>query len=477
MRTRTAQDIALFSAGLGCQTVWIKVEIDRTGAGAWVDLSDWNGIDFVRGVTYSETLDTPAWGAQVMLSAWDRDRPELSLSPGMTTSILNTGGVLCKLHNRIRISTATCALDTPRSAASYVKVFEGRIDRFTVSDGSVSLDCRDKTGDLQDFFIEAERRYGSDTPASATDQDVEEVIQNLIDDHYNANTDIGGTVSLPRTSALASRTTNGSPYHLYSDDGDSTTPFKKNTTASVRAAMQTKMPLWQALQANADKIQWLLRFRYHEGSGVNDFVLVLEQPDRTKTTADFTVDPKTTQARILSYEQSIDWIRNVVRGTAYTNGVTAISTEVNDSTSRSDYGRRFMEMDVGSTSQIDTSTELSTLVNAALDDTQDPYDNMELVIPYAYWVQLNDLIAVDPDDIHIDTQRKVAVLSRTNSITQGAAGTTTLTCRGKPKAKSVSEVVRQRGHRMHWRAPQPLRTSLSGSGKFRNSTFASLMRQ
>lgn len=461
MRTRTQQDIALFGAPAGQQATWLKVEIDRTGSGAWVDLTDLNGDDWVVGASYQEAIGTPAMSAVVTLAAHLRGRPAHSLVPMMASSTLHTGGVLIKKHNLIRISVAIAPIDSARPS-TFNEVFDGRIDKWASDGQTIRVECRCLIVDLQSRFVETEGQYGDEDPLSATAADVEEVMQNILDDHINT------TASAPRTSPLASRTTDGAPWQLYSDDGDATTPFKKTTGAAVLLYQQAKEPIWQALQKNASCIQWRLSRRWL--NAISDWALVFEQPTRTGASSVLTIDPKTSQAAIrnLVFDGSV--VRNVVQVGYQDGGGARQVYETNDATSISDYGRQFISLDLGATSQINTSTEATTFGDAVLADCKDPVITATVILPYVWYLQLNDLVTLGPDDLLLDASQDLAVIAMSHAIQQGAGAATTLVLEGAPTAGNRKQIQAQRAY-----APQLKRTPTPfnwGSSMHTNGNFA-----
>lgn len=464
MRTRTDRDAALASSGLGAQTVWCKVEVDRTKAGAWVDVTNWNGVDFLQGLQYGENIDAPVWSASITLKAWAKDNPSLSLSPMMTGSLLNVGGVLLTPSNPIRISTSTVGLDEP--AGTYNKVFEGQIDKWSHSNGVITLDCRGKLGQLQDRFCETGRSYGDADPSTATAADLEEVIQNIMDDHVNT------TPSAARTSPLSGRGTDGVPWQLYGPNGTAATPYPvaDNTGAAVRINDIEKMPVAQAILQQAAGIAYNLRMRWHEGSGIDDFVLVFEAPDRTASTAVLTFDPTTGQARINSSELDIQHVRNVIKIGYQKGGGATLWYEPEDPTSISKYGRRPMEINLGNTSQVDTLAEATTMGDGVLNDMKDPIVTASVSVPYLWYLQLGDLIAIDPDGIHFDAQQKLAVRSRMNFIQQGGAARTDMVLHGKPQSGVERHLTT---HRKHLPLPRSVDVPFNwGSSMHTNGNFA-----
>ncbi len=431
MRTMTATDTALLASPHGGQSVWPKVEVATVYGSGWIDLNDLWGFDFVRGVQYAETLDTPAISATVELAAWLGTDPALSLSPLMASSPLNDPNPLCQLHSQIRISTATTPLGVRPDASDYVKVFEGRISRVSQKGSSLTVECIDEIEQLMRTLVETAQTYGNNdaAAASATGNLLEDHIQNILDDNVNS------TASAPRANSLPARTTDGAPWQVYSPNGDATTPYTGGDIRNAKRGLTSipKTTVWQAIFNLSQTIQWTLRRRWHEGTGINDFVLVFEEPDRSGTTAAFSLDPLAGQCNIETVDRDVSDIRNVIRVGYQTGAGRRDIVTQNDATSITAYATRTMEVDLGSASNVDTSTEATKFARAARDDLADPQMIMALSMPYRYWVQLNDLVEVKRDNMHLDTDVKLGVFSRTNTIQPGQPGRTDLVFYGAPR--------------------------------------------
>lgn len=465
MRTKSDLDTALLTAPEMARATYVKVEIDRDGAGSWVDLTDLYGQDYVVGVSYSESVDIPAWQAQVFLLTWERDNPAVSLSPLMANSILNTGGVLIQPYRKVRISTRSVPEGDPRPTA-FDEVFLGRIDSYSLSTQGITLNCRDQWGDLQDRFVEIEKDYGEDDPVgSATGNELQEIIQNIIDDHYNTASDISGTASAPRANTLSGRTTDGSPYQLYSANGDSTTPWNASddTGWSLRRFLATKSPVAEWILRLAEMIGYRLRFRWHEGTGVDAFVLVLEEPDRSSPASSITLDPTKAQCEVMGIELNNQRIRNAWRVGYALNGEESASVLQTNAASITKYGRRYAEAMEGSASQIDTSTEATTMATALLNDTKEPTATVRVSLPYAWYLETNDIVTVVADGIHFDSNQSLACVARENRIEQGGAATTGLTLHGTLQTGPTRKAQRQ------FPKPRQTRAKLSTIGVARGS--------
>lgn len=440
MRTdATTQQTTMAKDPYAPQRFRLKVEIDRDGSGStYVDVSDWNGLDFVRSFSRQRSLDKPAISAQLTLAAWLRDPQLNSLSPAMANSNLNTGGLLCKPYNRVKVSVSVEPEGTAHT--SYHLLFEGRIDRWAQQAGALTLECRDLICDLQDTTIETEAQYGAEDPSTATANNMEEIIQNILDDHINT------TPSALRTNSLSARTTDGVPWQLYSATGDSTTPFNAGdaTGAGIRIEQMAKRTIWDAISMFPTGIAYRLSRRWHNGSGINGFVLVLEEPARVAVTPDITLDPTLGQCRVLSSALSREHVRNRV-AIGYQKGAGIRDLYfTNDATSETDYGKRYIGIDVGAASQVDTLIEAQKMGNGILTDAKDPENEIAIEAKLMWFLELNDLVRVKADKLHFDSQKDLAVVALQDTIVQGGAAKTIVSLRGKPAAGIKAHTKHQR---------------------------------
>lgn len=483
MRTLTAAETALLTAPSGGYATWTKVEIDRDNAGTWVNMSTLLGIDWVIGCTYGESIDTPAWTASVTLMLTAFDNPELSLSPFISASLCNSGGVIIQPYRRIRISTAIVPVGSP-APSTYNLVFKGRIDSYELGHDSITIQCRDQTGDLQDCFIKKVRSYGSDTPGSATGENqLQSLIQDLIDHNYNTRSDIvtsySGAASAPANTTLSSRDTGsggtiGVPYHLHSATGTSSNNWAAadDTNWSLRRWGAAKAGLWQTIQQLADMIGYTLRFRWHDGSGISSIVLVLEDPDRSTTTAHMTIDVTAGgPATIRGVNGDIADVRNYWRVGYAKDGAVNKSVTSAGAVSITKYGERYAEVQEGAQSQIDTSTEAQAMADGFLSDTEEPVAVVQVETNYMYHVQLNDRIKLTADGRFFDTDQTLVCVARTNTISQGGPARSELTLTGTVQTSGrVRHVALQRVFDSVRSSPV-LVQSTAESGLLVNGTF------
>lgn len=200
-----------------------------------------------------------------------------------------------------------------------------------------------------------------------------------------------------------------------------------------------QMSTLEALRALAAEIGWEVRLAHNPDAGLvddwADWRLRFSCPDRSATAADFeltqglwTALPKCTQ--------SVLGIRNVIE-VAYTDTADLWpdgnpkrkTVKAEDSTSIAAYGRRYMGITAGTSNNINSSTEATTLANAVLSDLKNPDLDLEVEGPLLWPVEINDLIKVQSDWFHFSSDQTAAVVSYTHDL---VAGKTRLGLRGKP---------------------------------------------
>lgn len=317
----------------------------------------------------------------------------------------STAGEALAIHLYPAGSAATGAVYVERvefchgSFPEWREVFHGRIDNVDPTGEVVIFSGRDMGGRLQDAWIQTSQVYGSDAGTL-----VDTVIQSILDDHAPA--------PVPTLNVI------GSP-----------------AFAVKKYAQDEESPL-SATQTLALSQGWDLRYRWDEASGSR--LYTLQEPDRNAASVAMTLSPSQVLS-IQSIATSLRNIRNRVR-VRYEDssdldaaGVPKVKDViVEDAASQTKYdGVRFMGL--AFLKQIDTSTEATTLANAALADLKDPDVVMSIQVPALYAVELGDLLGIEPDGERFGTGIEQAV-STIRHVYEAGAATTTLGLRGKPAA-------------------------------------------
>lgn len=180
----------------------------------WVDLTNVNGIDFVKDVSWGASLDDFIMGATVSLhprySAYNLSPfvPEL-IDMGGTVMNPNPFGepvvaavdsplnAFLRSMRRVRIETAMCPMGMSREQADpYWEVaFDGLLRAVDVADDEVTMTCADLGSGLLDAFVEptsdgTDRQYGT-----AGGTPIEGELQDLIDDNSPGRFEIVPSIS------------------------------------------------------------------------------------------------------------------------------------------------------------------------------------------------------------------------------------------------------------------------------------------
>lgn len=460
MRTITTAQAVVRS--LTARAEYVKVEI-QDGGGTWRDLASFPGFNALESVEWSESVDDPGPRATV---SFLRDLDKWSVAPLMAGAYANQSSALLDLNRGLRISVAVVPADTVAAAGDYFQVFQGYVDSIEWADEIGTLTCRGLYSKLQDTYLEDEPvlSYGSVgspvamrvwTPSTAysVGDYVIPTDANRNGKFYKCTT--GGTSGTteptwPASSTVSDNsvvwtyqaTTTTAGYAVEYVMGSAIAFAGLSTTLStpsspswtIKQYKADRGPLLDCLRSLAFQIGWDVRYKW----GGSSFDLTFFQPDRSKVAND---------ASFYSYDyETVDTlkldkagIRNVVRviypdasSTDPTGRPVRKTYTATDSTSISRYGRLFMEISEADSSQIDSTTEATSMANACLADLKDP--KVEQVIRLAHgfpWVEIGDLYLFYANGRHYDSDQSLAVFSYSHRATDGRIETT-LSCRGKP---------------------------------------------
>jgi hypothetical protein len=407
MRPISIAHQAVYDAPVNARGCFVKVEVDRTGSGGWVDLTALNGFDWVQSVEYGSNVDSVNSDATITLH---RNFEDLSLSPFMTGSLLNVGGTLLQAGRDIRISTATMPMDTPPAAWDFTIVLTGEIDRVTLGD-AITLRCRDQGGLLQDRYIETIKEYGD----NGGSKQLEDVMQDILDDVFGA-----------------------SVIDLYSENGTGGTPWNAGDSPgwAIRKYEQQRQPVMDALKVLSNQIGYDLRYRYQKNT--TDIQLVMQAPDRSASTALNTWESD--EYIVQSIENSRENVRNVGK-ILYTDSIGNRQVySFSNAASITKYGRRYIEIAEEASSQIDTSTEATAFGDGVLDDLKEPTASINVQVPYFMEAELGDYYQVNADGVYLDTDTKLGLLGIRHTL-RGGMGWSTLQLEGQPKSQRKAWVA------------------------------------
>jgi len=413
MRTDlVAGELTLLQSGAYDEHWRLKV---ANGSGTLIDISDRLKDGSVR----LPDPDSPIGTAEVTLWREINDTASDSLSPLVASSynVLDDGVTASPLIHIGRSATLELAVTARGGArpadgsASWHEILGGFVKQpyWPKRYGDIRIELHDRAYKLKRTFIEAPNTYAVATTIEAT-------IQAVLDDV------MGSGVYPVTVDDVAAGGTTGSALSV-------------NYLPDI-------VPVWDAIQALAMSIGWVLWYRYNS-SGVA--VLTLTEPRRAKTVADYTF----TLAQIADIEELTiieEDIRNVVV-VAYVDGSDADqSVTAEDATSISTYGgiRRYMKISEGTDSPIRSSAAATTLINAALTDTKDPDADQSIRTIGAWWpgepsVDLNSFTG---NEFVYDSAQGLAPYAISLQFAQGALSSATIRARGKPSAGSGTWRVR-----------------------------------
>lgn len=393
-----------FLSGYNNGFIDVKSRVTIVGnTGADVDISD-----YVTSITINENVSIPVNGATVVLKIEKDDGN--SISPFRDDSFQNQPQPMIDVGRDVKIYTQT------NSEAENI-VFDGFVSEYSVSNYSITLTLRDQLGRLQDIQLEDPTLP---TPTRSYGGAMEDVIQDIINDAYaDIGLVTGPVLQLPF----------GSPGFTIQDPN------------SQGAAFAPDGSVLEAINQIAALIGYAIKWRYDLST--EKFELMLYDPTRDFGGNLFTITQENIKG-MAPINVSINDIRNAVRVIYFPGGVATATTE-SDSDSELTYRRRFMAIDQAASSQIDTAAEAETLALSALNDLKDPQSSINLVIPYMYAVQENDLVIMEPDTKIFSTNQNLVLNTITHNIS-GGIGTTTLGCGRNPTIGTRRWLFLQRGN-------------------------------
>lgn len=373
--------------------VWVNAPLVEDN----VDLSD----RFLDGtITYN--IDQPCGTATL---TFDRGRGVDSLSPFIDASTFNHLAETPTMHpgSFVVVFTSINAQGLP-SINGWNPIFQGRIDAVNVAPGGekVTIQCRDLAGRALNRWVEPGANNGTWYDAGMT---LEALIEQVLSD-------------------------NGFGAGSFQVDG--------STGFTTSGYWQSPMPVLEAVRTLAQTIGWDIRcFPGQVSSGT----LTLYDPDRTRTTPHAVLSPSE-YLDVTNLSLNDSDVRNVIdliyynagtRTVRSTEDIAALSADLAASTTK--YGRRFMRLVEGKTSQIDTEAEADRMLTAAFYDLSDPVADQQITLRHWWPVELNDLHQYVANGIHYDQDQTLAVVGYTHQLNPKQPRTI-ITARGRPMAAS-----------------------------------------
>ncbi len=451
-----------------------------------VEITDLESMDWVESAQITEDINTPVSVAELTLT---REFSQLSLSPFMSLSKLNTPAVVIAVAKSLTIEVAIMPIDTAPIESDYLLKFSGAIDSVDWAKNPISIKARDQGGALEDTLIETQQIYSS----VITPDDIETVIQDILDDH-----------------AIGSVT-------LFSENGTGGTPWNPGDSPGfkIKRYYQSKQSVFEACRTLAMMIGWECRYRFNADTAA--YQPTLYEPNRANITPDFTFSNRNEYREFTALTESRIDVRNRVKvsyfdsghgnmvpsgpgninfniasndtitrtdggswsadgfvpdllfevvGTADNDGFytvasvgpattltldgtghfvsetiaianVAISSGFrtvvvrNDVPSQTKYGLRTMELTEASSSVIDTAGEAGDMADAAISDLSEPTALAGISCNAFPWVELGDLWQFNANGVHFDTAQKLAPYQLTHNFQSGGDTVTTASLRGK----------------------------------------------
>ncbi len=476
MRTLTGAETTVLSSLE--YSVYARISVYNADS-SWIDLSSLDGVNYQVSADIESNLDSPATATITLV----RDFYDYSLAPLNEVSKHNqvsTGySPLLKLGSYIKIETATIAVDTDPVAGDWKEIFRGAIDMVEFAQ-DVVITCRDLSGLLQDTFLETATTFGDD----AGTKDSEDVIQDVLD---AAGLDItlwcpyGSTFAIIAYKQEADSVYNiiqniaqqrgWSVRYVYDEDTSAWRlkyyePDRNRTTYDLEVNPNSYFGVTGISQSIAN-IRNMISVVYRDTEGI---VTETTYPifgtataggasTLTDSTKAWTVNEWDGYYVTIISGTGIGQTREVASNTATALTTTAVWTTNPDTTSKYiitnaadnytspqdvplGYGRRFMRITEGATSQIDTSSEASYMARAIYRDLCEPIAEVQIEMRYLWAAEVGDQYLFYANDIHFTEDQTLASVGIRHSLSANKYRTT-LICRGKPAGSHRQWLVRE----------------------------------
>lgn len=341
---------------------------------------------------------------------------EYDLNPQNPSSFYNTafgsGVPLLDLYRRVKISVAVSPHLGHPDDNDYKLIFDGRIDAIDYTDTTkIVLQLRDLGGTmLQDRFIEGENTFfGS---VDGPEVNFEDLLVRLLDEY------------VPGLVLWSKNGTAGDPFN---------TPVDNPGIYQSRSIEANYKPIMTLVNEYLAAIGWDARMRYTNATG--GYVYMAKETDRQTTTTLQDMYPTQDYITVDDASLSITMMRNVVQVAYWSRANKTEIVEARDNTSIARYGRRWMLIQEGKGSLINTQTEAQKMADDILHDLKNPYINHAITVPYIMWhIELNDLINFKADNIYFHEDTPLAVVEYSFEVDKNGARTK-LGTRGKPAGK------------------------------------------
>lgn len=471
MRTLSSQEAQVAKAPGYAARLRVRV---ADGGGTLRDLTSLDlagGRDFTRSIRVVRHIDQDFATANFTLR---RQLDRWNLSPLVDSKLNVVSGSYSPLLARGRLCVVEAYLlpsEMAPSSGDWREVFRGTVGTVDEAQDTLEVQVQDQWHTLADatHFLETERQYGSGGGVA-----VQTVMQQLINDSYGQRFVASGAYTnrdrvIPTTPAgfwyrsestasagaeptwpttVGNTVTSGSvTFRCMGTILQLYTPVSPAWNIAP-AYQQKRVSCWQAIRALVNQLGWQLLDRYD--SGASAWKLTLIEPDRTKTSPDFTWYPDTTDStgaavpsilEIPSWRTGAEDVRNVIDLT-YPDPADLDpagkpkrkTVRSRDTTSIDANEWRWMGLAEQAASQITTSTEGQRMVDALKADMKDPLATHDVVCPLFWAAELGDLYRFKGNGYSYTADQDLAVAAIQHEQGESGAATTRLTCRGKPSA-------------------------------------------
>lgn len=466
MRSITAAQQAVLNGG--SRGHHIKVEI--YDGSAWRDMDSFPGYSSVYSAKWETGLDAPITTATV---EFIRDLDGLSLNPLVDNAInrnfnpANSVSQLVDLNRLLRISIAVFPADRTPASQDYMLVFSGRIWQVNPSRHVLSVSCRDLGGDLADYYAQVERVYcmaevsGSPVSVRIFEKNTAYSLNEYVvptearRGFFYKVTQAGTTSAEPNwpgsgtvasgnvvftfmgaTSATNAYSVQSIMRNILDDNGFSSVSLLTPVSPgwNITAFKAERKTIWEMLYSLAQQIGWDIRYKWDAAS--SDFKLTFSQPDRTKYLSDYVFEPDDYEnIEGLTLDKSN--IRNSI-AIVYQDASDRDPggspkrkrIQVKDAASIAKYGELYFEMQEDPAQNIDSTSEATAMVNAALADLKEPSVTHETTLLYAFpWAEIGDLYTWKANGKHYSSDQYLAVVNIYHVASQGDIKTS-IQCRG-----------------------------------------------
>lgn len=357
--------------------------------GSYSELRGLANEDFVKSVSYGESIDEPVKAMQLELRA---ETSANNLHPLMD-SYVNSERPALTLNRKCRVLLDVVNPDSGVVLTTF-NIFEGYIAELDDAN-SVSLTLHDELGQAAQIFIEEEREYG--TTAGTPIQDV--------------------MVKILRDNGLNDLANN---FQVLGDPSYMVTPYK-----------QQKEPVLSALQTLIQLIGWDMRLKFDLST--DRWRLTIYEPDRSDNQTPDLILSADNYKSVTKMHRNAVGIRNVIQ-VVYGKEDKRNTIAVSDQNSIDQYGRKFMELAEASTSVIDTEAEANRMAQAILQDLKDPKLEKSVSTWAMPFLELQDVIEFLPNQVHYSSMQRLAVVGWEIKLEADGPSQMTLDLRGKPSA-------------------------------------------